>query len=188
MRDLGLLFGGPTTSNTCLRCPSRPRPCDRRSARPIAAIRGKSMPASGGPGASGTGGSPRSRWTNRTWTGGGALRGTQSAAGPPGRPAPRLSLEQARAHLRGKDDCRVQVSPLLELAGAGNWRRLLATPLEDEQLDEFRSHGRTGRVLGGDRLLTRWKRLVRMLSGRNPAQAGRKSQSSSAYRRVSPSP
>ena len=75
----------------------------------------------------------------------------------------------ALAHLRGKDDCLVQVSPLLELAGEGNWRRLLATPLEDEQIDEFRSHGRTGRVLGSNALLTRLeKKLGRTLKRQKP--------------------
>src|SRR5271169_6618943 len=54
----------------------------------------------------------------------------------------------ARAHLTGKDDCLVRVSPLLEIAG--DWRRLLTSAVSEEQLEDFREHERTGRVLGDD--------------------------------------
>ena len=48
------------------------------------------------------------------------------------------------AHLKGKDDCLVRVSPLLKIAG--NWRRLLVSAVSEELLKEFREHDRTGRV------------------------------------------
>jgi len=59
----------------------------------------------------------------------------------------------ARAHLKGKDDGLVRVSPLLDIAGS--WRRLLASVVSEEELKQFRSHERTGRVLGDDKLLRR---------------------------------
>jgi len=41
-----------------------------------------------------------------------------------------------------------RVSPLLEIAGS--WRRLLASAVREEELKQFRSHERTGRVLGDE--------------------------------------
>jgi putative transposase len=52
----------------------------------------------------------------------------------------------ARAHPKGKDDARVRVAPLLEIAG--RWRRLLTSAVSEEQLAEFRAPAPTGRVLG----------------------------------------
>jgi putative transposase len=73
----------------------------------------------------------------------------------------------ARAHLKGKDDALVQVSPLLEIAG--NWRRLLLSAVSEEQLQEFREHERTGRVLGDDRFQKRLeKKLGRVLRRQKP--------------------
>jgi putative transposase len=54
----------------------------------------------------------------------------------------------ARAHLKGKDDALVKVSPLLKMAG--NWRRLLTSAATEEEIETFRRHERTGRVLGDD--------------------------------------
>ena len=62
--------------------------------------------------------------------------------------AERLSLEQCAGSSEGGGDGLMQVAPLLEIAG--NWRRLLTSAVSEEQLKEFREHGRTGRVLGDD--------------------------------------
>ena len=73
----------------------------------------------------------------------------------------------ARAHLKGKDDCLVRVSPLLEIAG--NWRRLLTNSVSEEQLQQFRGHERTGRVLGDDAFQKRLeKKLGRVLRRQKP--------------------
>ncbi len=73
----------------------------------------------------------------------------------------------ARAHLKWKDDCLVQVSPLLAMAG--NWRRLLTSAVSEEQLREFRQHERTGRVLGDEALQKRLeKKLGRVLRRQKP--------------------
>jgi putative transposase len=73
----------------------------------------------------------------------------------------------ALAHLKGKDDCLVKVSPLLDRAG--NWRRLLTSGLSEEELERMRAHVRTGRVLGGDDLLKRLeKQLGRVLRRQKP--------------------
>ena len=69
--------------------------------------------------------------------------------------------------MKGKDDCLVRVSPLLEIAG--NWRRLLVSAVSEEQLKEFREHERTGRVLGDDDFQKRLeKKLGRVLRRQKP--------------------
>jgi putative transposase len=73
----------------------------------------------------------------------------------------------ALAHLKGKDDCLVKVSPLLAIAG--NWRRLLTSGVTEEELKRFRAHERTGRVLGDDDFLKRLeKQLGRVLRRQKP--------------------
>jgi putative transposase len=73
----------------------------------------------------------------------------------------------ARAHLKGKDDGLVRVSPLLEIAG--NWRRLLTSAVSEEELKVFREHERTGRVLGDDGFQKRLeKKLGRVLRRQKP--------------------
>ncbi len=68
----------------------------------------------------------------------------------------------ARAHLKGKDDCLVKVSPLLAIAG--NWRRLLTSAVTEEELKQFHAHERTGRAMGDDEFLKRLeKNLGRVL-------------------------
>ena len=73
----------------------------------------------------------------------------------------------ARAHLKRKDDGLVKVSPLLKIAG--NWRRLLASASTEEELEMFRQHERTGRVLGDDDFQKRLeKTLGRVLRRQKP--------------------
>jgi len=73
----------------------------------------------------------------------------------------------ARAHLKGKDDCLVKVRPLLAIAG--NWRRLLASAVTEEELKQFHAHERTGRAMGDDDFLKRLeKNLGRVLRRQKP--------------------
>jgi putative transposase len=73
----------------------------------------------------------------------------------------------ARAHLKGKDDALVRVGPLLAMAG--NWRRLLASAVSEEELQTFREHERTGRVLGDEEFERRLeKKLGRVLRRQKP--------------------
>jgi len=73
----------------------------------------------------------------------------------------------ARAHLRGKDDGLVKVSPLLKMAR--NWRRLLTSAATEEEIETFRQHERTGRVLGDDDFQERAeKNLGRILRRQKP--------------------
>ena len=73
----------------------------------------------------------------------------------------------AAAHLAGRDDRLVKVSPLLELAG--DWRKLLASGLRPEEAEVVRQHERTGRPLGHDRFVARLeKALGRTLRRRKP--------------------
>ncbi len=73
----------------------------------------------------------------------------------------------ARAHLKGKDDPLVRVSPLLAMAS--NWRQLLSGVVGDEELRQFRQHERTGRVLGDEKFQKRLeKKLGRILRRQKP--------------------
>ena len=73
----------------------------------------------------------------------------------------------ARAHLKGKDDGLVTVSPLLEIGG--KWRRLLTSAATEEEIERFRQHERTGRVLGDDDFQKRLeKNLGRVLRRQKP--------------------
>jgi len=75
----------------------------------------------------------------------------------------------ARAHLSGRDDCLVKVAPLLGMVG--NWAALLNSALPEEELKEFRMHGRTGRPLGDGSFVER----LEALAGRvlKPQKGGR---------------
>ena len=73
----------------------------------------------------------------------------------------------ARAHLKGKDDGLVKASPLLKIAG--NWRRLLTSAATEAEIEMFRQHERTGRVLGDDDFQKRLeKTLGRVLRRQKP--------------------
>ena len=64
----------------------------------------------------------------------------------------------ARAHLAGRDDALVKVAPLLAIVA--DWRALLDSALAEEELRDFREHGRTGRPLGSAPFLDRLESLV----------------------------
>ena len=59
----------------------------------------------------------------------------------------------ARAHLSGRDDCLVKVAPLLAMIG--DWSAFLNSVVSEEELDDLRRHGRTGRPLGDETFLGR---------------------------------
>ena len=81
----------------------------------------------------------------------------------------------ARAHLKGKDDGLVKVSPLLKMAG--NWRRLLTSAASEEEIELFRQHERTGRVLGDENFQNRLeKNLGRVLRRQKPGPKRTSSQ------------
>lgn len=79
------------------------------------------------------------------------------------------SWSSARAHLSGRDDCLVNVAPLLAMVA--DWRALINSGLGEEELGEFGEHSRTGRPLGSKAFVERLQHLVgRML---RPQKAGR---------------
>ena len=54
----------------------------------------------------------------------------------------------ARAHLAGRDDKLVKVSPMLDRVA--NWQAYLESDLDDVTIDALRMHTKTGRPLGDD--------------------------------------
>ena len=79
----------------------------------------------------------------------------------------------ARAHLEGRDDGLVSVSPLLEREG--DWRALLGRGLNDDEHKALRAGERTGRPLGSEAFVAALERdlgrpLARQTPGRKPKQ------------------
>ena len=79
----------------------------------------------------------------------------------------------AAAHMAGRDDVMVRVSPLLEIVG--DWGEFLSQEVAQEDVRLLRSHERTGRPLGSedfiDRLETASGRVLRRLKpGRKAKQ------------------
>jgi len=73
----------------------------------------------------------------------------------------------AKAHLSGRDDRLVKVTPLLAMVG--DWKAFLRSALPEEQLRDLREHARTGRPLGSSAFLHRLERLVgRVLKPQKP--------------------
>lgn len=73
----------------------------------------------------------------------------------------------AGAHLNGKDDQLVRVSPLLD--AVGDWKEFLASGLRDDEREAIRKHERTGRPLGDEHFLDRLEQsLGRALRRRKP--------------------
>jgi putative transposase len=66
----------------------------------------------------------------------------------------------ARAHIEGRDDTLVSVSPLLEMIPA--WREFLGEPIDSsEAYRKLRQHERTGRPLGGAIFIDKLEELLR---------------------------
>lgn len=63
-----------------------------------------------------------------------------------------------KAHLQGKDDILVKVTPLAEIIS--DWRGLLESDLSDGRYDAIRSHEKTGRPLGSDEFLDNLEKLT----------------------------
>ena len=78
----------------------------------------------------------------------------------------------AKAHLRGRDDRLVRVAPLLAMIA--DWRSFLNSAIPEEELRDFRSHGRTGCPLGSTHFVARLEQTV----GRTlrPRKGGRPSK------------
>ena len=64
----------------------------------------------------------------------------------------------ARAHLAGSDDGLLEVAPMLAIVN--NWRAFLDSAIPEEQLNDLRSHARTGRPLGDATFVERLEQLV----------------------------
>ncbi len=64
----------------------------------------------------------------------------------------------ARAHLQGRDDSLVKVSPLLAMVG--DWQGLLDSAVPEEQMKELQGHARTGRPLGDETFVEQLEQLL----------------------------
>jgi len=81
----------------------------------------------------------------------------------------------AAAHIKRRDDCLVQVAPLLSLAK--NWRKLLNSAATEEEIKTSGEHERTGRALGDDDFQKRLeKKLGRVLRRQKPGRKKRRSE------------
>lgn len=79
----------------------------------------------------------------------------------------------ARAHIDGKDDKLVSVSPMLQIIK--DWRHFLSNGVSVEEYEVFRRHERTGRPLGSKSFVTGLETtLSRIL---NPQKGGRPKKS-----------
>ena len=78
----------------------------------------------------------------------------------------------ARAHLLGRDDCLVKVSPLL--ARVGDWTSFLGESTTPEDSDSLRKHETTGSPLGAESFVDEVESaLGRVLRPRTPGPAPR---------------
>ena len=79
-------------------------------------------------------------------------------------------FSSARAHLEGKDDSLVRVSPMLQRVG--NWRGYLTRTTNGDDAERIRKHTRTGRPLGTAEFINR----IEILTGETlaPRRPGRK--------------
>lgn len=79
----------------------------------------------------------------------------------------------ASAHISGKDDILVKVSPLLELVA--NWEEILLGSSEEQKFKEIRHHENTGRPLGNEDFIKRLEiALGRSLRRQKPGPKQRK--------------
>jgi len=73
----------------------------------------------------------------------------------------------ARAHLKGRDDRLVKAAPLLAMVD--DWKAFLKSAIREEELQDLREHGRTGRPLGSSMFLDCLEGLVgRVLRPQRP--------------------
>jgi putative transposase len=84
----------------------------------------------------------------------------------------RWRWSSAAAHMAGRDDRLVRVSPLMEYVD--DWRSFLADGLEFDDAELLRRHERTGRPLGGPRFVKQLeKKLDRVLRRNKPGRKPR---------------
>ena len=73
----------------------------------------------------------------------------------------------AKAHIEGRDDVLVKVSPLLELIP--NWKEFLWEDIKDKECENLRLHERTGRPLGDEAFIEKLEELLgQQLQKRKP--------------------
>jgi putative transposase len=73
----------------------------------------------------------------------------------------------ARAHLKRTEDALVDVRPLLDIVG--NWKELLASGMDESELQAIRKHEQTGRPLGSEAFTKKLeKKLNRILHRLKP--------------------
>ncbi|MDI6891013.1 MAG: transposase [Thermodesulfovibrionales bacterium] len=78
----------------------------------------------------------------------------------------------AHAHITGKDDKLVMVSPLLEMVH--DWRGFLSSAASDKETAELRKHERTGRPLGDESFIEKLEgKLGRVLRIQKPGRKKR---------------
>ncbi len=78
----------------------------------------------------------------------------------------------ARAHLSGRDNRLVKVTPLLAMVG--DWKAFLNSAVREEEVRDLQEHSRSGRPLGSATFLERLENIVgRVL---RPQKAGRPSK------------
>ena len=82
----------------------------------------------------------------------------------------RWRWSSAAAHVAGRDDGLVRVSPLLERVK--DWREFLTEALAADEAELLRRHGRTGRPLGEPAFLDRIERMLHRVV--RPAKRGPK--------------
>ena len=79
----------------------------------------------------------------------------------------------ASAHIKGRDDQLVKVSPLRNMVGG--WRAFLAADISAQEVEKLRRHERTGRPLGNDGFITKLeKTLNRRLQKQKPGPKPKK--------------
>ena len=78
----------------------------------------------------------------------------------------------ARAHLSGRDNRLVKVTPLLAMVG--DWKAFLNSAVREEEVRDLQEHSRTGRPLGSATFLERLENIVGCVF--RPQKAGRPSK------------
>ena len=81
----------------------------------------------------------------------------------------------AAAHMAGRDDLMVRVSPLLEMVG--DWGEVLSQEVAQEDVRLLRSHELTGRPLGVEDFIHRLEKATgRVLRRLKPGRKARQKQ------------
>lgn len=87
----------------------------------------------------------------------------------------RYRWSSASAHMKGKDDKLVKVSPMLKMVS--DWKAFLADDVSPKQIEQIRVHESTGRPLGSDAFLgsleKKLGRVLRPQKGGRPQKSGR---------------